>query len=441
MPEGPSTGRIWLLNVGQIGMAWLRTLSEASHHLQRHISAAMVAIDPAPQLLRDGPAVILGIVYSGRNAVAGRSNGSDSCGAAAGSKDGAEEKEDDIMDDLCSRLWLTYRSGFAPIPGSRHTSDAGWGCMLRAGQMLLAQALVVLLNGRHWRSSAVAQLGADRRRRQDRSSATEAASDAAADEDPGAARMEALLAQAAAACAVDSDVVGEANEDASNGSGRDGEHAGGGVQRHATPAKPAPPAPVDEGTLLGWFADDAVAPFSIHRIAAAGEALGAPAGSWFAPTTISQALATIVHRAIDVQQGAQPTAAAARRGPLLPDICVHVAMDGCLYRQAVAEIATRRGAWTPVLILVPLRLGELNANALVLTHLSSLQTKAYSCQYAHRNYPLNAAGLGSMNAAYAPALTAIFQLHQSIGIIGGAHAEHAYTHTYSRAHPERPDHR
>ncbi|KAJ7106396.1 hypothetical protein O6H91_Y575100 [Diphasiastrum complanatum] len=53
--------------------------------------------------------------------------------------------------DFESRIWITYRQGFEAIESSKLTTDAGWGCMIRSGQMLLAQALVCHHLGRAWR--------------------------------------------------------------------------------------------------------------------------------------------------------------------------------------------------------------------------------------------------------------------------------------------------
>ena len=74
-----------------------------------------------------------------------------------------------FLDDLESRIWLTYRSNFAQIAKSAgsslsfrtsllqlgnnqgFTSDTGWGCMIRSAQSLLANTLQILELGREWR--------------------------------------------------------------------------------------------------------------------------------------------------------------------------------------------------------------------------------------------------------------------------------------------------
>uniref|UniRef100_A0A0K0F5G6 Cysteine protease n=1 Tax=Strongyloides venezuelensis TaxID=75913 RepID=A0A0K0F5G6_STRVS len=68
-------------------------------------------------------------------------------------------KEDGVFNYLCyqkvkefvrSRLWMTYRKDFTKIGGTGPSSDQGWGCMLRCGQMLLAQAIVDIKLGKDW---------------------------------------------------------------------------------------------------------------------------------------------------------------------------------------------------------------------------------------------------------------------------------------------------
>jgi len=50
-----------------------------------------------------------------------------------------------------SKIWITYRKNFPQIEDSLWTTDAGWGCMIRSMQMLLADSLVQHFLGKNWR--------------------------------------------------------------------------------------------------------------------------------------------------------------------------------------------------------------------------------------------------------------------------------------------------
>ncbi|MCJ1378010.1 Cysteine protease atg4 [Xylographa soralifera] len=104
------------------------------------------------------------------------------CNADGGTMTHPGSEEDrgwpgDFLDDFESRFWFTYRSHFQPIKKSLDTpanysmslsvrlrsqlvdqagftSDTGWGCMIRSGQCLLANALGILRFGRAWRRGA-----------------------------------------------------------------------------------------------------------------------------------------------------------------------------------------------------------------------------------------------------------------------------------------------
>lgn len=58
-----------------------------------------------------------------------------------------QEHEERLV-DIASRLFFSYRYGFEKIPGTSISSDIGWGCMHRSGQMMVANALLLRDLGR-----------------------------------------------------------------------------------------------------------------------------------------------------------------------------------------------------------------------------------------------------------------------------------------------------
>lgn len=147
-----------------------------------------------------------------------------------------------FIDDFESKIWMTYRNGFAPIPRSQDpsaassmsfvvrlrslaekegfSSDTGWGCMIRSGQSMLANTLLMLQLGRDWRYN----------------------SQKAPQQDP-------------------TDVA---------------------------------PTSTAEAEILSLFADSPSAPFSIHRFVSHGAtACGKHPGQWFGPSATASCIAAL----------------------------------------------------------------------------------------------------------------------------------------------------
>ncbi|ELR19150.1 cysteine protease, putative [Acanthamoeba castellanii str. Neff] len=64
---------------------------------------------------------------------------------------GSERRWASFLTHFRSVVWCTYRAAFPRLGSDSYTSDMGWGCMLRTGQMVLAQTLTRHLLGTEWR--------------------------------------------------------------------------------------------------------------------------------------------------------------------------------------------------------------------------------------------------------------------------------------------------
>ena len=308
---------------------------------------------------------------------------------ASGSLEPSAEHEARARFALAARdhVCLTYRSGLAPIGHSNLTTDAGWGCMLRSGQMLVCEALL-----RH--SLGLDGLEAARAARIHRPS-------------PPSPISPASSSPASASTAAD-----HPSDSAATSPERRRSHPA--VTEATAPSPAALAAFAKCQRVLAWFHDTPgpQAPYSIHALAVRGANMGVPVGQWHGPQTTAQVFASLLqqHRpdgltavvAVDgtvycddvahactaanngscdaraewarrERPGRQGRHSHARaRAPVSVGVCVR-GIGGSV---AAAE-------WRSVLVLVPVRLGL------------------------------------ELNTVYLPALSAFFSFPQSVGIAGG----------------------
>ncbi|XP_054636309.1 cysteine protease atg4da isoform X1 [Dunckerocampus dactyliophorus] len=237
----------------------------------------------------------------------------------------SEDQVEQFRMAFVSRIWLTYRREFPQLEGSSWTTDCGWGCMLRSGQMLLAQGLVVHLMPRDWTWPDAQQL---------------------TDVDFEVLRMRSPLRVGGVPIP-----------------------SFGSPRGNCTPEKILPSDPTlrssqrkrPESTrdrqaepihhkLLTWFGDQPPAPFGVHQLVGIGRSSGKKAGDWYGPSIVAHILRKAVAKATVVH-----------------NLAVYVAQDCTVYKEDVVHLCDLsfnqtspepdNQAWKSVIILVPVRLG------------------------------------------------------------------------------------
>nr|XP_019967616.1 PREDICTED: cysteine protease ATG4D-like [Paralichthys olivaceus] len=213
-----------------------------------------------------------------------------------------------------SLLWLTYRRGFPPLAGSSLTTDSGWGCVLRSGQMLLAQGLLLHLMPPGWTWSVSHH-------------------------------------------AVKDDMDLESCSPDRGQSFQEGPKKR--CRKLSLGSLLDRPMEATHRRVVSWFADHPAAPFGIHRMVELGKSSGKKAGDWYGPSIAAHILQKAVAASAD-----------------LPNLVVYVAQDCTIYMEDVKRLCERPPpqSWKSVIILVPVRLGGQDLNPAYITYVKKLLT-------------------------------------------------------------------
>lgn len=209
---------------------------------------------------------------------------------------------------FCSLMWLTYRKGFSQLAGSTLTSDCGWGCMLRSGQMLLAKGLMLHLLPSGWTWSASHHITKDDL-------------EVLPSRTPSSASMAHVEGPRARTNSLGCSLVGG------------GCHASEATHR----------------LVVSWFIDQPRRPFSLHQMVEMGKGLGKQAGDWYGPAIAAH----IIRKAVSASD--------------LSDLVVYVAQDCTVYKGDIVKMCerprpesprAREVPWKALILLVPVRLGS-----------------------------------------------------------------------------------
>ncbi|CAN8217168.1 unnamed protein product [Coccothraustes coccothraustes] len=224
---------------------------------------------------------------------------------------------EEFRKDFISRIWLTYREEFPQIKGSALTTDCGWGCTLRTGQMLLAQGLMLHFLGRAWVWPEA--LDMDSCDSESWTSSTVRKLTASFEASLTAERDPRVLARPPARR--DWDVTERRNE-------------------------------LYHRKIISWFGDSPLAAFGLHQLIEYGKKSGKMAGDWYGPAVVAHILRKAVEEA---------------RDPELQGVTVYVAQDCTVYSSDVIDrqcslVDSGRAGTKAVIILVPVRLGGERTN-------------------------------------------------------------------------------